>query len=297
MTEKSYGRRFLPVDWIVIGYSLLTAGLILLLGRPLEQYARDLLFYSSMAGLAVLIVRYVDGNSGWFRSLIRFLYAGFMMTFFYTMTDGIMHLFFDQFFDPQLTAFEYSILGFNPNILIDRQLLNVWTTEILSFCYASYYLMIPVFLLALFFKKEFAFLQRSLASICITFFIGYLLFILYPIEGPRYYFAGAFLYNIEGIFFRPLVEFVIANGAVHGGCMPSTHFAVALIILMYCFKRSRTTGWLLSPIVLGLAAGTIWGRYHYVSDVIVGGLIALFAYWFVEKYYDRWIATEENGKK
>ena len=72
-----------------------------------------------------------------------------------------------------------------------------------------------------------------------------------------------------------MVEYVIANGAVRGGCMPSTHFGIALVILLYCFRYYRKAAWWLLPAVIGLGIGTVWGRFHYVSDVIVGGLIGL----------------------
>lgn len=79
--------------------------------------------------------------------------------------------------------------------------------------------------------------------------------------------------------------------------MPSSHVGVALVVLAYTFKISKKAGWLLLPINLGLAIGTVWGRFHYASDVFVGACVGLAAVWFVEKFYDRWTAsvvTSEN---
>jgi len=112
---------------------------------------------------------------------------------------------------------------------------------------------------------------------CLTFFASYLLFSLYPAEGPRWYFAHEYVNMVDGPVFRQLVNLVIANGAVHGGAMPSSHTGVAFLIMAFCFRYYRRWGWILLPIVLGLAAGTVWGRFHYVSDVIVGLAIAVLA--------------------
>ncbi|MFZ5981035.1 MAG: phosphatase PAP2 family protein, partial [Candidatus Zixiibacteriota bacterium] len=122
-----------------------------------------------------------------------------------------------------------------------------------------------------------------------AFFISYILFFLYPIEGPRWFFAERYLHEITGPVFRPLVELVIDNAAFHGGCMPSSHVAVGLVILMFAFKYYRRAGWVLLPVNLGLAVATFWGRFHYVSDVVVGAAIGIFSTVFIWKYYDRWI--------
>ena len=70
--------------------------------------------------------------------------------------------------------------------------------------------------------------------------------------------------------------------------MPSSHVGVALVILMYSFRQSRTTGWLLLPLNVGLALGTVWGRFHYVSDVIVGAGLGAMCTLLVWRYYDKW---------
>jgi membrane-associated phospholipid phosphatase len=151
--------------------------------------------------------------------------------------------------------------------------------------------MIPGFVLWLLIRRHYDVLRRSVTAICLTFFVSYPLFFLYPVEGPRWHFAGAYTHDITGPVFRPLVEFVIANGAVRGGCVPSTHTAVAIVIMMFCFKYYRRAGWLLLPVNICLAIGTFWGRYHYISDVVIGIVIAVVSTIVVWRYYDRWDRT------
>ena len=286
-----------PFDWIIIGYSLLMMTLVLFLGRPVSEYRGEVIFYASMAAIAALIIRYVDERKNGLLRFIRLIYPGILYTFFYTATGGTMFLLFDTFFDKQLTSFEASLFGVNPTIYIDMNLLNVWLTEIISACYFAYYLMIPGFFIGLFIKKDDEMIKRGATAISLTFFIGYMLFFLFPIEGPRYFFAGEYVNEVSGPIFRQAVEFVIANGAVRGGCMPSTHFAVALVIMIYLLKKYRKLGLVMIPINMGLAIGTVWGRFHYVSDVFIGGLIGLFATVFVERYYDIWLNREKRVKQ
>ncbi|MFC1475256.1 phosphatase PAP2 family protein [Candidatus Zixiibacteriota bacterium] len=262
-------------DFIVIGYCLLSIVTILILGRPLSDYGDEIKFYIFMALLALSFIIFLDENKNNFFRFVRLFYPGFMFTFFYRETDGLMGLFYEPFFDLQLTMFENAVLGFNPTLLIDKYLLNVFVNEFLSLCYFSYYLLIPWFMFYAFFKKDYLIIKSFVKATCITFFLSYMIFSLYPIEGPRWFFQADYINNIEGFIFRPLVVFIISKGAVHGGCMPSSHFAVALVIQMYCYKYYKKTLPYITTLVTGLAIGTFWGRFHYVTDVIVGGIIGL----------------------
>lgn len=277
-----------PFDWLIIGYCLLMLLSIMLFGRPLSGYYDEIVFYASAAALGGLVVRYVDEQKSRFFFLIRIAYPALLFTFFYRATGGSMFLIFDQFYDWQLTSFERAIFGANPTLYIDQHLLNAWANEIFSFCYFSYYFWILVFLLALFVKKHYETIKSFLTAACLTFFLSYILFFLYPIEGPRWYFANEYMNQVESPLFRGLVEFVMDNGAVRGGCMPSSHFGVALVIMMYCFRHYRKVGWILLPLNIGLAIGTVWGRFHYVSDVFVGGILGLVSALMAWKYYPRW---------
>jgi membrane-associated phospholipid phosphatase len=289
-TATMYGHavKLYPFDWLIVGYSSLMIIFITLLGRPLSVYYDEIAFYASMVALVVLIARFVDEHRGPLFALIRIAYPVLLFTFFYRATGGLMFLVFNQFYDWQLTSFEKALFGVNPTLYIDKHWLNAWTNEIFSFCYFSYYFMIPVFVLVLFVKKNYQTIKSFLTAACLTFFLSYLLFFLYPIEGPRWHFAGQYLNRMESPLFSGLVDVIIDKGAVRGGCMPSSHFGVALVILLYCFRYYRKAGWLLLPINLGLAIGTVWGRFHYVSDVVAGGLLGLASVLVVWNYYPRW---------
>jgi membrane-associated phospholipid phosphatase len=277
---------FYPVDWLVLGYCLLMAVVLILLGRPLSRYSDELIFYLAAAAITVLIVRYVDETCSRWHAFLRFLYPALLLTFFYRMTGGQMSLLFDRFFDNQVVWFEQTVVGLNPTLYIDQHLLNVWITEILSFCYFCYYLILPGFLIPVFLRRDDWILREYLAAACLTFFVSYLLFWLYPVEGPRWFLSTEYVNNVEGPLFRQLVAFVIDKAAVRGGAMPSSHTGAALVTLIFCFRYYRRAAWWLLPIVVGLALGTVWGRFHYASDVLVGAAIGAVAVWIVWKYLD-----------
>ncbi len=290
MTNQNF--RYYPFDRIIMGYCLLMIVLIAIFGRPLGEYFDELITYGLAGAMAILLPLVLDESKGRLSAFFRLMYAAMLFGIFYRTTGGIMFLVFDNFFDYQLVALEAAMYGLEPTQYIDKYLLSPILNEVFSFCYFCYYLMIPVFLTSLFVRKDYGVIKRYLTAAAITYAVSFLIFSLYPVEGPRWHFEGQYLNKIDGYLFRHLVEMVIANGAVRGGCMPSSHIAIALVIMMFCFKHYRIWGWVLLPINIGLAIGTVWGRFHYVTDVYVGIAIGLAAYYLIEKKYAIWSAYE-----
>lgn len=287
-------RRFYPVDWLLLVYALLMAIMLLILGRPFSGYVDDFTTYLAIAAGVALIVYYFDGSNGGWRAFVRFIYPAFFFGAFYQETGEHMFLLFDQFYDAQVIEFERGLFGVSPTLYFDRHLLNVWTTEILSFCYFCYYFMIPIFLYKAFVRSQFRLITQFLAAASVAFIISYLLFWLYPIEGPRWHFATEYLNSIEGPVFRSIVDYIIDNAAVRGGAMPSSHTGVAVVTLIFSLRYFRRFGLILIPIVSGLSLGAVWGRFHYATDIVAGALIGIFAVWLVWNYIERPVAADQT---
>jgi membrane-associated phospholipid phosphatase len=163
--------------------------------------------------------------------------------------------------------------------------MNIVATEILSAGYFSYYFLIPGLGLFLFFGRRDREMRRFITATCVTFFISYLVFILYPVSGPRFHFAGQYENEITGIIFRPLAMLVIDNAAFRGGAMPSSHMAEAIIVMLFAIRSYGRRAYFLIPVVLALALGTVYGRFHFATDVIIGIILGIIVYFFTLKFY------------
>lgn len=289
---NSIKSKYYPFDKIILGFCLIMIILVLIFGRPLNEYIDEIVTYFLCAAIALFFPLIFDETKNRLSAFFRLIYPAFLFGVFYRATGGLMFLIFDHFYDYQIVSFETAIYGIEPTLYIDRHLLHPVANEFFSFFYFCYYMMIPVFLACLFIKSDYKVIKKYLTTAAITYAVSFMLFSLYPIEGPRWHFEGQYLNTIDGYLFRDLVNYVIANGAVRGGCMPSSHIAIALVIMMFCFKNYRIWGWILLPINIGLAIGTFWGRFHYVSDAYVGVAIGLAAYYLVQKRYALWAGSE-----
>jgi membrane-associated phospholipid phosphatase len=242
------------------------------------------LFHLGMIVAVCLLARFARSRNIRMVVFIRLLYPVLMMTFFYHFSGKLILTVVPEYLDSQVVELERILIGVNFTLLLDNYL-NIFVTELLSAAYFSYYFLIPGLSLALFFGKRDREIRRFMTATCVTFFISYLIFIFYPVTGPRFYFAPLYQNNIDGFIFRPLVEFVIDRAAFKGGAMPSSHVAEAVIVMLFAIRNFGGRAYFLILVVLGLAAGTVYGRFHYVSDALVGAFLGFSIYWFTLKFY------------
>lgn len=276
--------RMYPFDHLIIIYCWIVIILTVNFGRPLSDYTTTLVFHGSVIALVIGLAAFIPTPVTRVAAFFRFLYPVILLTFLYRATGDLIHLVFPQCLDFRIVALEKSLFGFDLTHWFDRHS-NIFLTEILSFSYAAYYLMMPGMALLLFLKRRDADLKQFLTAACSAYFISYLLFIFVPAEGPRYYQAAEYANDLPGVIFRPLVNYIIDHGAVRGGAMPSSHVAVALVVLFFAIRRYRRRAYFLIPIVCLLTLATVQGRFHYLSDVIVGALIGFLAIWLTPIFY------------
>jgi len=289
--------RFNPVDKVVLANLLYITLLVTFFGRPISSFS-GIYTGNTIVALAILaLVRWAPPGRSRLTDILRAGYPALLFGYFYQQTGGLMHLFYPEFLDGSLTGWEAQVFGANITVWLDRHFLGqgaitTLVTEVLSGCYFGYYLLMPAVVIPLLALKRYRQLGEILTAASITFAVSFNLFWFYPIEGPRWHFASVYTHDITGPVFRSMVQFVIKNGAVHGGAMPSTHTGVALVFLVYLYRFYRRWFYVTLPIVIGIALGAVYGRFHYISDIIVGAAIATACIAVTIRYYPKWSKAE-----
>jgi hypothetical protein len=226
--------------------------------------------------------------------LVRQLYPVMLYSLFYRELEIADHWIFPGFLDQHIVAFERAIFGVDPNLWI-RSAQTAWANEIMMLGYFSYYLLLPIIALPLYLRPQIDDVRGMLYGTTVAFVISYIGFVVFPVEGPRYFFADQFTEPLSGWIFVPAVQYIIANGAIHGGCMPSSHVAVALVALFWARRSLPTLGWVLTPFVFVLIFATAWGRFHYVTDAFVGIIVGVTAL-AVTGFWSKAGMRERNGE-
>ena len=269
---EEFWRRSTALDRLTAGYVLAFALALATFGRASEAWPMLFLAHLVIFVLIGCVIWYWHDRRNGFAGFIRNLYPLILYSLFYSELETADFWVFSTFQDQHLVAFEQSLFGVVPNIwIIPAQ--SAWANEIMMAGYFSYYFLMPVVSLLLFFRRRIDELRGMLYAITAAFVMSYLGFVLFPVEGPRYFLADQFPAPLAGWLFVPLVRFVIDNGAIHGGCMPSSHVAVALVTLFWARRSLPRLGAVLIPVVFVLILGTAWGRFHYVTDIFAGIIV------------------------
>jgi len=263
--------RILPADVAVIFYLTVTAVLLLFLPEPLSGYAGHFYFrLMVMAGIAVIIVAESKFNSNFTRFLHLF-YPLTLLGYVYGETALLNHIFFTEDLDPIFINLDEAVFGFQPAIEFSKTFPQVWFSELMNLGYFSYYFMPAVVIVVYFIKRDFA--EKVVFLIISSFLIYYLIFIVFPVTGPQFYFKPTLSgVPVTGIFSRA-VKAVQEIGEHPTGAFPSSHVGMALIFLWISRKSSGILFWILIPFVFLILFATVYIKAHYAVDVI-GGILS-----------------------
>lgn len=229
-------------------------------------------------------------------NLIRRFYVAPIIFFIYTNIQAFIRVIHSRDYDNIFIEWDYAIFGVNPTEWI-MNLENPLLTEYLQFCYFLFYLIPMILAIDLVLKNKKTELYIFSRAIVFSFLLSYLLYLLMPAIGPRFTVHSFASLNLElpGLwlseYFR---EFINTGGGiivpnidpalqVNRDCMPSGHTWVTLVVMIFGFKFSSRLKWLLFVMGTSLIFSTVYLRYHYVVDILVGVVFALFSIWIEPK--------------
>ncbi|MGH9340995.1 MAG: phosphatase PAP2 family protein [Acidobacteriota bacterium] len=155
-------------------------------------------------------------------------------------------------------------------------------TELLNFLYFTYYLYTPVLGIYLYLRQRFGDFEKMTFAILLGYAIAYTMFSLIPVWGPRWALVDRGLLHPQeqvprGYLFTGLINWIMYGGvALKGGAMPSAHSSTAMVFLVWCWWIWGAYGGIPASIVVtGMWLGSIYGRYHYLLDLLVGAFIGI----------------------
>ncbi len=276
--------RFSPYDHMVILYSWAIIIIAVNFARPFDNFVGLVLFHASALVIACTFSQLSRPDASRTMLFFRYYYPVILMTLFYHFSGDLIGHVVHHYYDADITALEKAVFGVNPTLWLDQHI-HVAVTELLSAAYESYYLIIPALAVALFISRKDEEIRRFVTATCVTFFLSYLIFIFVPMVGPRYFFDGMYQTELTGPVFRKLSMFIMDTAAFRGRAMPSSHVAEAVVVLFFAIRAFGRKAWWFAPLVLGLAMGTVYGRFHYVSDVFIGLIMGITIPWLTLKFY------------
>ena len=170
--------------------------------------------------------------------------------------------------DAAVQRLESWVFGSQPSRSLAEQVPVLWLSELLHAGYLAYYLAIFVPPLALFVHRERRAFAQTVAALTITYTICWVIFVLVPVEGPRYVW-GANPTVPDGPI-RRLTLHILAAGSSRGAAFPSSHMAVMVAQTVMAVRWQRRMAWALAGVTVLVGLGAVYGGFHYAVDMIVG---------------------------
>ena len=184
--------------------------------------------------------------------------------------------------DDILINIDNFIFGFQPSLEFSKTINHWLFSELMFLGYFSYYLM-PLFVMFKLYKTS---LVNHFGFVLITsFIIYYIIFILFPVEGPQFHFPSPENYiEAKGIFGKA-VKLIQAMGEAPTAAFPSSHVGVSVVVLLWLNKYQKNLIKYILPFSVLLFFSTVYIKAHYAIDAVAGLLSGFIVYKMVNSIY------------
>jgi len=236
------------------------------------------LWYSGGIVLAVALIVLSDRTKGQLGWRLRLLYYPLVMNATYRyLAPVVAKIHKGPLYDAWLRSIDARLIGENLSLRLEA-VAGPLFTEPLSFCYM---LFIPYLTLSMlwYFCGSLPLLKRFYLGLFSIYGIGFLGYIFVPAAGPYIAMTQEFHIALNGGLFTRLNAAMVSFGSNHVDVFPSLHCAISTYMLLFdrWYKKWRFR--IYAVPCVGLWISTIYLRYHYLIDVIVGFSLAAFALW------------------
>ncbi len=286
-----------PFDLIAMAYLSVTAFIILIFHSGLPLW-----WVYEIVHLAIIstILFVLPGNIPLRNKSVNFLrywYPLGLFIFLYEESGILNHLVFDHYFSDIFVQIDYWIFGFQPSVILSQRFSHPLISEYMSFSYFTYYPLIPFLGMLLYLKGKYREFDTMMFSASLTFYACFLFFIFFPVAGPQFIFPDVIGRKLKGYLFAPIMNLILEMGEIENGAFPSSHVAIAMLILLFCFRYEPKIAHWLSYFFLMLCLSTVYINAHYFIDIPGGIAIGILGYLFspkIEKLVHQWIERKRG---
>ena len=305
--EKKPHKGLLAVEWIIMGYLVLTLLLIMFCYTKLQD--PEPMLWGRVRFVATTVAMW-----GVYRMIpcrfTRFCRIGaqmLLLTWWYADTYELNRVFPNL--DHLFAGYEQQLFGCQPALLFSQAFSHPVFSEMMHLGYSSYFPMIALVTLFYFFRRPKEF-DRTTFIILTAFFIFYVIFVFLPVTGPQYYYMAAGLDNISHGVFPNVHDYFLTHsealpmpgnpdgffyqcvasahdaGERPTAAFPSSHVGVTVVLLWLVWAtKNRLFFWCLLPFGILMFFATFYIQAHYVIDAIAGLFVGTLMYFLLSFVY------------
>ena len=192
--------------------------------------------------------------------------------------------------DSMLIAADRALFRSDPTVWLQR-FIHPFLTDVFYVLYLAYYF-IAIALGAVLWARDRGTARRFIFTLSLAYVLSYAGYFAVPALGPRAALAASHFVPLQTTAVSRAISSTL-DELEHTKCdvFPSGHTMVAALVLIVAYQRARDAFWWLLPVAIGLIVSTIYCRFHYVVDVVAGGILAVIAVPLGDRLYDRLTET------
>lgn len=267
---------------------LILTGMLILLRHSVLPHAHFQLAIRAGVILVTGLLAWMQHRGNFTKALpaIRFILPLLLLTYLYKETDTLNNTFFSHDLDPFFSGIEQSLFGLQPALAFAVNIPSDLFAELMYFGYFSYYLMLAAVPIYIYFTRDPAIASRTMFIIIHSFFLFYILFILFPVGGPQFYFTDWPVLP-QGYFFGTVMRFIQENGEAPTAAFPSSHVSICFMLIALSYRYAKVLLKFIIPVAVLLVLSTVYIRAHYIIDIIGAILITPVFYLFSNFIFDK----------
>ena len=175
--------------------------------------------------------------------------------------------------DPLVQRLETWVFGSQVSYRWIRESADPLLSWILHACYVAYYPILYASPLALWLAGRRDASRHTIFAVMVTFYLCYIVFLFFPVAGPRYAFDAA--HNVAtDVGPARFAAWLLDRGDSWGAAFPSSHVAASVVATGMALRYWRLVGLLLLPFTAGLCLAVVYGQFHYAVDALAGLIVA-----------------------
>jgi membrane-associated phospholipid phosphatase len=273
-------------EWVTIGYLVWILALLGVCHRNIPHAARCFAIHCVLA-VGIIATAWMGARSrNRAIQFARYWYPLPLYIFFFEELQGLVHAIFPGWFDRWLIGFDYYLAGGHPAAWLAR-FATPALNDFMQFSYMTYFLFLLILPAILYVQKRRTAFWTVMTSTAIAHYSVYVVAVLFPVESPYFALASLHLAPLTGGAFTTTIQFIERFGRVHGAAFPSAHVAGSMVALLAARRYKPWLFWICLPFFLSMCVATVYGRYHYVADVlagiVVGAMSGTLGQWILER--------------
>ena len=273
-------------EWVTLAYVGWMLALLCVLHGNIAHAERYFAIHGAIA-IGIVMLTWIGArsrNAG--VQFARHWYPLPLYIFFFEELQGLVHAIFPGWFDRWLIQFDYNFAGVHPAVWLGK-FATPALNEFMQFSYMIYFLLLVMLPAMLYARGKWAAFWTVMVSTAIAHYSVYVMAVLFPVESPYFALASLNLAPLGGGAFTATIEFIERFGRVHGAAFPSAHVAGSLVAMLAARRYKPWLCWICLPFFLSMCLATVYGRYHYIADVLAGIVVGAIGWaagqWIMER--------------